>query len=188
MKNRTLTYLKPERSVEILNQLVGMLDCSLARYLSYAQPWARRPYMLLDALARRLSHEHESFAACIAQLIVARRGIISRRQFPMDFTYYNDLSLEYLAPRLLEHQRALIVSAEQCAGELTHDPEAQRLVNQLVTSLRQYSSLLVELLAPHRLAAPLAGEDRGRSLRHNDALSTPSKKLRQNNLEPQSAA
>ena len=30
----------------------------------------------------------------------------------MDFTYYNDLSLEYLAPKLLEHQRALIGLAD----------------------------------------------------------------------------
>jgi starvation-inducible DNA-binding protein len=63
MKNRTLMYLKPELSVAILNRFVRKLDCSLARYLSYARPWARRPYILLDALARRLSREHEPFAA-----------------------------------------------------------------------------------------------------------------------------
>ena len=52
MKNRIVTYVNPELSVKVLNRLFAKLDCSLARYLSYARPWARRPYMLLDALAR----------------------------------------------------------------------------------------------------------------------------------------
>ena len=38
MKNNTLTFLKPEHSVAILNRLVE-LDNTLARYLSYARPW-----------------------------------------------------------------------------------------------------------------------------------------------------
>lgn len=188
MKNRASCSMSPELSLAILNQLVGMLDCSLARYFSYARPWASGPYMLLDAMARRLSYEHESFAARIAQLIVARRGTVRSCVFPRDFTYYNDLSWEYLAPRLLEHQHALIISAEQCARDLAHDPEAHELVNQLVMSLRQHAALLVELLAPHRIAAPPAGKDRDRSQHQSDDLLTPSKKLRQHHFEPQSAA
>jgi hypothetical protein len=185
MKNNTLTLLKPEHSVAILNRLVEMLDCSLARYLFYARPWARRPYMLLHALARSLSREHESFAGDIAQLIVARRGTVTSCRFPMNFTSYNDLSLEYLAPRLLEHQRALVASAKRCAGELAHDPEARRLVNKLEASLREYAGLLGELLAPHRIATPHTNKACKTSANGSSARN---KTFRRPHVEPQSAA
>jgi hypothetical protein len=170
MKNRIVTYVNPERSVEILNRLFAMLDCSLARYLSYARPWVRRPYLLLDAVARRLSYEHKVYARNIARLVAARRGTVDSCVFPMDFTYYNDLSLEHLAPKLLEHQHALIDSAEACAVELAHDPEANRLVNKLIASLRQYAALLEELLAPHRLSAPLPQDDTNSKLHRVETL------------------
>jgi hypothetical protein len=188
MKNRIVTYANPGRSVEILNRLFAMLDRSLARYLSYARPWVRRPYLLLDALARRLSYEHEAFAGNIARLIAARRGIVEPCVFPMDFTHYNDMSLEYLAPKLLEHQHALIDSAEEYAEKLSHDPEANRLVNKLVASLRQYAALLEELLAPHRLSAPLAEMDRDVSLQRSASRSNLNNRAERAYAEPQTAA
>lgn len=188
MKNRIVTYANPVRSVKVLNRLLSMLDCSLARYLSHARPWARRPYMLLDALARRLSYEHEVFAEKFAQLIAARRGTVDSCAFPMDFTYYNDLSLEYLAPKLLKHQRALIDLAEECAAELAHDPEANRLAKKLIASLRQYAGLLEELLVPHRRSAPLVEEDRKTSLQDAATSFTLSKQAGRIFSEPQTAA
>jgi hypothetical protein len=188
MKNRIVNYVNPRLSVEILNRLFAMLDCSLARYLSHARPWVRRPYLLLDALARRLSYEHEAFAGSIAQLIAARRGTVNSGVFPMDFTHYNDVSLEYLAPKLLEHQRALIDSAEGYAEELSHDPEAHRLVNKLVASLRQYAALLEELLAPHRLSAPLPEVHRDLTPRRSPSWSSPADMAERVYAEPQTAA
>lgn len=188
MINRIQSKLTPKASIKLLCRLVELLDCSLARYLSHSRPWKRRPYMLLDALTRRLNYEHESFAMSIAQLIDARRGTIRPCVFPAEFTYYNEVSLEYLAPRLLEHQRLLIVSAEKCAAELAHDPEAQGLVNQLVTSLQKYEKLLVEILAPQVLAVPPASEDRDKSILRNTASSFSQKRYREDSSEPQSAA
>ena len=52
MKTDTRQISNRERSVEVLNRLFGLLDCSLARYLSYARPWVRQRYMLLDAVAQ----------------------------------------------------------------------------------------------------------------------------------------
>ncbi len=154
MKIDTRHITKRDHSVEVLNRLLALLDCSLARYLSYARPWVRRRYLLLDAIARRVSYEHEIFARRIARLIYDRRGTVQPCVFPMGFTSYNDLSLEFLAPRLLEHQRALVVTAEETAKELDGDPGARRVVNSIVASLRRYAELLHELLSPHRVAPP----------------------------------
>jgi hypothetical protein len=159
MKTLIASNIKHKTSVSILNELFARLDCSLARYLSYARPWVRRRNMLLDAVVRRLSYEHEIYASNLARLIVDRRGAVRSSVFPMGFTSYNDLSLEYLAPKLLDDERALIVAAEDCANRLNDDPEARRIVEKIAASLRRYASLLAELLAPSRIAPRPTGAD-----------------------------
>lgn len=148
------------RNLAMLSQLAGLLDCSLARYLVNARPWVRRPYLLLGAIARRLATEHERYAGELVRLLHARRHDVNNHTYPMEFTYYNDLSLEYLAPRLLDHQLRLINFAQAVSTEFSGDYEVARILKKLLASLRRYGSLLDELLAPHRLAPPTSGEDR----------------------------
>jgi hypothetical protein len=169
-------------NLTILIQLAGMLDCSLARYLSNARPWCRHPYLLLGAVTRRLAHEHERFAGAIVGLLHARGHNVNSRTFPMEFTYYNDLSLEFLAPKVLDDLRRMIALAKAIAGELAQDGdyEAQRLIEDLLASLREYAAILEELLAPHRLAPPTprerAAADNSPSalqrVAHSNALAT----------------
>jgi hypothetical protein len=148
------------RNLAILSQLAGMLDCSLARYLSNARPWCRQPYVLLGAVTRRLAHEQERYAGAIVQLLHARGHNVNSHTFPLEFTYYNDLSLEYLAPKVLDDQRRLIALAKAVVSELAgeHDYEAQRVIEELLASLREYAAILEELLAPHRIAPSIPRE------------------------------
>ena len=147
-------------NVAVLSQLAGMLDCSLARYLVNARPWVRRPYLLLGAVARRVAVEHEHYAGEMVRLLHARGHNLTSHTYPMEFTYYNDLSLEHLAPRLLDHQHRLISFADAVSTELSGDYEVTRILKKLLASLRKYGSLLQELLSPHRLAPPQSYDDR----------------------------
>jgi hypothetical protein len=157
---KKLNNNKETRSLVTLSHLAGMLDCSLARYLLGARPWVRRPYLLLGAVARRLASEHEYHAGEIVRLLDSRRYNVNNYTYPMEFTYYNDLSLEFLAPRLLDHQHRLINFATAASNELKGDYEVERVLGKLLTSLRKYGSLLQELLAPHRFTLPKTGEGR----------------------------
>jgi hypothetical protein len=186
MKTRITSNINHQNSVAILNELLAKLDCSLARYLSYARPWARRR-MLLDALVRRLSYEHEIFASSIARLISDRRGAVRSSVFPMEFTSYNDLSLEYLAPKLLDDERDLIATAEACAELLKDDPEARRVVGKIAATLQRYAALLAELLAPARVAPRVTAEDWVASL-HKAASSTTKERFDRRAAESQTAA
>jgi hypothetical protein len=147
------------RNVAMLSRLAGMLDCSLAGYLLNARPWVRRPHLLLGAVARRLATEHEYYAGEIVRLLHARGHNVNSHTYPMEFTYYNDLSLEHLAPRLLDHQRRLINFTDALSTELSGDYEAKRILKKLLASLRKYGSLLQELLSPQRLAARTSEDD-----------------------------
>jgi hypothetical protein len=175
-----------ENSVKVLNRLFGMLDCSLARNLSYARPWVRRRYLLLDAVARRISYEHELFAGNLARLIYDRRGSLHSGVFPMEYTSYNDVSLEYLAPRLLEQQHTLTAAAEHAVEQLDDDPDARRVVSRIATSLQRYAALLAELLAPCRVAPPPTSESGTTSL--HDRPPSPVRLKRSAQLESQTAA
>ncbi len=71
----------------------------------------------------------------------------------MEFACYNDLSLEYLAPRMLEHQSRLAATAKDIFYELGEvgDHVAHALVEAMLISLRRYDALMEVLLAPDRL-------------------------------------
>jgi hypothetical protein len=157
---KKLTNKYDARHVAMLSQLAGLLDCSLARYLVNARPWVRRPYLLLGAIARRLATEHEHYAGELVRILHVRRHDVNRHSYPIEFTYYNDLSLEYLAPRLLDHQHRLIKLGQAVSTEFSGDYELERILKKLIASLRRYGSLLDELLAPHRLAPPTSAENR----------------------------
>jgi hypothetical protein len=157
---KKITNNNDTRNLAMLSQLAGLLDCSLARYLVNARPWVRRPYLLLGAIARRLATEHEHYAGELVRMLHARRHDVNRHTYPMEFTYYSDLSLEYLAPRLLDHQHRLINFAQAVSTEFCGDYEVERILKKLLASLRRYGFLLDELLARHRLAPPTSAENR----------------------------
>jgi hypothetical protein len=106
----------------------------------------------------------------------------------MGFTSYNDLSLEALAPRLLEHQRALVVMAAESANQLDGDAEARRVVNNIVSSLQRYAELLQELLAPARVAPPSASEVGDNEAARQPALSLARKRFARFAVETHTAA
>jgi hypothetical protein len=131
---------------QVLLQLYGMLHCSLARYLASARPWSRRSYSLLMAVSRKLASEHQHFADEIARNLESRRQMTSSSIFPVEFTYYNDVAVEHLAPVLLQHQRHLIGAATTALGLLGLDREMRQVLTKLVASLRKYADILEELL------------------------------------------
>jgi hypothetical protein len=71
---------------------------------------------------------------------------------------------------------------------LGDDPEARRVVNSIVVSLRRYAELLQELLAPHRIAPAPADEVGVDSARHPLTSSVGKKGIEQHATEAQTAA
>ena len=118
----------------------------------------RRPYLTLAEATRRLADEHGRYAGAIVGLLHQRRYSLGAFTFPMEFTSYNDLSLEYLAPRLLDSQKRLAATAKEVFSELAEvgDHEAHRLVEALLISLRRHDGLMEVLLAADRVAEPPA--------------------------------
>jgi hypothetical protein len=108
----------------------------------------------------------------------------------MEFTSYNDLSLEYLAPRLLDDQKRLAATAKEVFSELAEvgDHEAHRLVEALLISLRRYDGLMEVLLAADRVAEPPAmPKDNAKSRKRHGWAGT-KERYDSASLQPQTAA
>jgi bacterioferritin (cytochrome b1) len=136
-------------SLPVLNRLLALQQYSLANYLLYANPWVPPGGERLLEAIRQIAANHQVQACRIGRLIVNRRGAIGPGHFPMRFTAYNDLALDYLAQRLLEQERELIDEVSRGVARLDDDPEARRLAEDVLASEERHFKMLTGLLSPN---------------------------------------
>jgi hypothetical protein len=136
------------RVTQVLNRLLVALRYSLASYLRYARPWAHAGNARLLEAVRRITADHEAHVGRLGALILKRRGRVELAQFPTRFTAYNYLALDYLAPRLIEHQRGLIEEIARCIAGLGGDPEARRLAEDILAREKRHYRTLAGLVSP----------------------------------------
>src|SRR5690242_20275948 len=129
--NQDSNTIHPE-SQRALNRLLAITQYSLASYLVYAPSWTCRGEEPLLEAARRVAAGQRAEAVRIGRLLVRRYDYADSGRFPTRFTEYNDLALDYLAGRLIEHERQLIDEVGRCAEQLAGDPEAKRLAEEVL--------------------------------------------------------
>lgn len=140
--------IQAAKAMNVLNRLLAVFQYSLASYLHYARPWTQPGNARLLEVVRQITADHAAHARRIGGLILKRRGKIERSLFPTRFTAYNDLSLDYLARRLVEHERELIEEITRSVACLGDDPEAKQLVEAIFASEKQHLRTLTELVSP----------------------------------------
>ncbi len=132
-------------SQRALNRILTITQYSLASYLAYAPSWTcRGEEPLLDA-TRRIAAAQQAETVRVGRLLVRRYGHTDRGRFPTRFTEYNDLSLDYLARRLIEHERLMIDEVGRCAEQLADDPEARRMAEGVLANEKLHLGLLTRL-------------------------------------------
>jgi hypothetical protein len=139
--------MRDAAALKVLNRLLILFQYSLASYLRYADPWTQSGKVRLLELVRQLTADHQAYVVRIGQLILKRRGTIERGQFSMRFTAYNDLALDYLAQRLVEHERELIDEIGRCVAALDHDLEARQLAEDILARETQHFQTLTKLVS-----------------------------------------
>ncbi len=140
--------MRAAESMKVLNRLLAAFQSSLASYLRYARPRAYTGNARLREAVRQITADHEAHARRVGGLILKRRGKIEPGRFPTRFTAYNDLALDYLARRLVEHERELIEEMARSVAWLGGDPEARQLGEDILASESQHLRTLTELVSP----------------------------------------
>lgn len=132
-------------SQPLLNRLLAITQYSLASYLVYAPGWTCRGEEALLEAARRVAAGQQGEAVRLGRLLVRRYGHAEPGRFPMRFMEYNDLALDYLAQRLIEHQRVIIAEVARHAEQLAGDPEAKQVAEEVLAGEKGHLALLTRL-------------------------------------------
>lgn len=154
--NDVRTQTHPE-SQPVLTRLLHREQYSLANYLLYAPPWVPPGREHAWEEVRRIAEAQRANAVRIGRLLVRRHGYAETGLFPVEFTRDNYVSLDYLVPRLVEHQQSLVADIERALGELGRDEEARRMVQTVLDGERKHLDALLALAPaaelPRRQAA-----------------------------------
>ncbi len=125
-------------SLQILNDLLNRLNCSLLQYIGESWPWtthgdgALREEIFM-ALVRRQHFGTER----LAELLVERRAVIEVGNYPWDGSSLHYVTLDFVKPKLLADEQSILEQLNQAVSQLNGDAEAVRLVEQLIADEEQ---------------------------------------------------
>ncbi|MBM4000437.1 MAG: hypothetical protein FJ297_13025 [Planctomycetes bacterium] len=138
-------------SNDILNRVLILHYRSLPSYLADAHPWMRESAR--DSAARQALSavilDQRKLADEIAAVLVDRREAIAYGGFPMRFTGYNDLAIEFLIGRVVDECESNIRTLESFREPLRRDDIALSLVERAIGAAKAHVEMLTE-----RAAAP----------------------------------
>ena len=134
--------MKPE-TLDLLDELVRLHRFSLIRYLRYADPWAENREA--TEVLRRISDMQEVTAEKLESVILEYDGPLPVGDFPLEYTSFNDVALQYVLPKAIAYQRALVASLRQAVDQLDDEPRLQALVEEALGEAKGHLETLEEL-------------------------------------------
>jgi hypothetical protein len=143
----TLPFAMTEPSTtELLNRLLILHSRSLASYLHYARPWALQQHPKALAVLEQMVADHQDTVDRLAKLIL-ETGPVDLGEYPITFTGYHDLSVEFLVNKLIERQQKTIVVIEKIVDQLSHAPYAQAVAKEILGQAKGHLENLQEVAA-----------------------------------------
>lgn len=129
----------------ILAELLNRMRRSWLQYIGESWPWASSESAdrldTFGGLVRRQQFAVER----IASLLADRHAIYANRNYPFDGTSLNYVTLDFVKPRLVADEQAIVAELKAAATSLEDDAEALRLVEQIKIDVEQTLSELTEL-------------------------------------------
>lgn len=129
---------------EILNRLYVLHNRSLAAYLSYARPWAIQAHPKTAAVLEQMVADEQATADRLAGLIL-ETGPVEPGEFPIIFTGWHDLSVEWLVEKLIERQQKTIILIERFVSQLNLAPYAQAVARETLGQAKGHLENLQEV-------------------------------------------
>jgi hypothetical protein len=128
----------------VLNHLLVLHNRSLPSYLTYASPWTAGDQRAQDVIDQ-IAQDQQRFVDRFAELIFDNAGEVYPGDFPMQYTGYNDVSLQFLLSKLIEHQQQLIAEVEHCIQLLQDTPYARAVAEEALGAAKAHYESLQEL-------------------------------------------
>lgn len=130
----------------ILNHLLTLHSKSLAMYLSYARPWALAAHPKAMGVLEQMVEDQQRTVDRLAGIIL-EMGPVDNGEFPIFFTGYHDLSVEFLVSKLIERQQKTIKIIENIIAKLAMAPYAQAVAKEVLGEAKGHLENLQEVAA-----------------------------------------
>jgi hypothetical protein len=133
--------------VDVLNRLLVIEYRSLPMYLRDACPWTHPGDERASAVLNQIVADQKTYSSRLADAVLDRSGAIELGGYPMEYTDTHMLSLDFLVGELVRCQKRDITAIERCVAELTGDPPARALAEEVLGNARGHLDSLQELAA-----------------------------------------
>lgn len=130
---------------QTLNRLSVIHNRSLPMYLRYAVPWVRDAYDDAGVTLRDIAEDQQEYVDRIGELILESNGKVEMGEFPMLYTGYHDLSIDFLLPIMIREQEAAVQQIEACAEALRLSPIARGLAEESLGAAKAHLDTMREL-------------------------------------------
>lgn len=133
-------------TVDILNDLIVMLGSSLPSYLADASPWVPAGGERSLATLRDVAEQQRAAVDRLSVLVTDENGIPESGEFPLSFTRFNDLSLDYLVRESLRRQEHIVDALEAASLRLAFTPDAKKVVEEVLGEAKAHLDMLRDSL------------------------------------------
>ncbi len=129
---------------DLLNRLVVLHSRSLASYLNFARPWALQAHPKSLAVLEQMVEDQQQTVDRLAGLIM-ETGPVDPGEYPIIFTGWHDLSVEWLVNKLIERQQKTIAIIEKIVAQLNLAPYAQAVAREVLGQAKGHLENLQEV-------------------------------------------
>jgi hypothetical protein len=137
----------------LLQDILRRESRSVLMYVAEAYPWTTSTQgKALTSLQHLIAAEREAVAHLGRFLVRQHIPLPYLPSYPAHFTTINFLALDYILPRLLEHERGSLAALERDLHAMK-DPTARTEVEKLLTLERQHLTELEQLVSPEPQAS-----------------------------------
>ena len=122
--------------IALLQKLLNRTARSLLSYVFGSHPWVSYRLENLWQVIEEIASRHREWSVRLSEEIIRRDGIPDPGSFPTEYARYNDLAIEFLAPKILEELEETYAIVRQSLTGCHNDPELTTMLQQLENELR----------------------------------------------------
>ena len=134
-------------TIDILNRILGIHNASLVAYIKYAEPWVAHGQEEAMALVKDAIEDQERSVKMLGERILDLGGIVQPGAFPLTFTSFHDVSLDYLLNLLLVTQQDDINVIQQCVDSLEADTRDRAIAEEILGNAQAHLETFQEIVA-----------------------------------------
>ncbi len=138
--------MTPNPTVDILNMLLAAEQSSAIERLRESTVFVSWASADEYPIVKRIARETNEHCAWLVDLIDRNHGYVRPRAGDLRTADMHFQELDYLLPRVIEHERSTLKKYEAAAAKLANQPEAAAVINRIAARRRDQLATLESFL------------------------------------------